>query len=109
MDLIYTGPKHDAVALRRCLREAGVEAVVMTADDHPNGAVFAPAGNASDARPAIARAIERMEIERDAEGDGPDEATLERAPDELYWRAYTEMRTAHTRILPFEEADPPFD
>lgn len=108
MEVIYTGRRHDAIALNRILRADGIETTVMTAADPPGAAVFLSTDASAD-RTAIARAIERMERERNAEDDDVvDEDTLKRAPEALCWRAFAAMRTAHARIEPFEQAESVF-
>lgn len=79
MEVIYTGRKPDAIALHHILRASGIETTVMTAADPPSAAVLLSTDDPVD-RTAIARAIERMERERDAEEDDVvDEDTPKRA------------------------------
>lgn len=87
MQLIFTGPQRDAVALHRILNADGIDAVCMTGTDHPTGAVFVPAEDAENLA-TIDRAIERMERERDDEGEGTaNKDTHQRGLDELRRRA----------------------
>lgn len=82
MELIFSGPRCEAVILHRILKAHGIDAVCMTGTNHPSGAVFVRAEDAEN-RTAISRAIERMQRERRAEG----EDTCRPPAGELRWRA----------------------
>lgn len=74
--------------------------------EHGGAASLSPS-DAEHARPPINRTTERKKVSHDAGGDS--ESNKARAPDALYWRAYTEMRAAYARIYPFQQMDPPFE
>lgn len=98
MQLVFTGPHREAVALHRILKTDGIDAVCMTGTDHPTGAVFVPVADAEN-RATIDRAIERMKSEREAEGDDVVEKEARRRDTPaLYHDVWLAIREACLRL-----------
>lgn len=98
MQLVFTGPQLEAVALHRILKADGVDAVCMTGTDHPTGAVFVPVADAEN-RATIDSAIERMKRGREAEGDDVvEKETRERDTAALYQDVWLAIREACLRL-----------